>query len=232
MHKQATELHGLVSNIDMENDDKYYKVHEMVGRMRKEFERLKSFMEKIVEGSNENSEWVFIKVNIENEDPESLVRDIDLMVRQGKDNIMLRHENGLGIKHGDWVEIQTVKHPKKDTWDIRVVEMFCHEVNDGESQMVFPYTNYIYGIDVNGVTIYDLLNIYRKQLKNEFAKQGKIFDHLNDPYQSYNHEGGEDQTLTEVKNLTADGMKDTLKKIFEEIKKHPRKQLWQRKRKK
>jgi len=38
--------------------------------------------------------------------------------------------------------------------------------------------------------------------------------------------------LTEVKNLTADGMKDTLKKIFEEIKKHPRKQLWQRKRKK
>lgn len=55
---RANKLYNLVNGMDAEHDDQYYKVHEMVGQLRREYESMRDFLERVNDGKDGPNESV------------------------------------------------------------------------------------------------------------------------------------------------------------------------------
>jgi len=221
LKKWATRLHEMVSNMDMEHDDRYYEIHAEVDRLKMRYQELKQLIDKTRETKYDQT---IINADIEHGNLEELMRDIERLREQGKCYIYVLHENDMGFKYGDWVEVQILGDENQDKWNVRVNEML--------EGIGHPYTWFIRAISVGGRSVGDFLNIYRKRYSRQLGAEdynedsGYSYDIFDDPYAPYTHEEGSQQVLTEVRALPWEEARKLVQKIFETIKAHPRKHLF------
>ena len=116
----ATKLYEMASNMDMENDDKYYRVHEAFNQLRDRYDRLRVNLE--------DKQWIDREFDLDKESIDDVVSATLKNLPDARQVFRLSHHNHRRGYGQDMIEF-IIARPlsRKEEFDVSIDEMFHYE---------------------------------------------------------------------------------------------------------
>jgi len=107
---RATQLYTLVSEMDIEYDDRYYRLYEELGKLQQDYKRIRASVEESIEKKSEVTLWI----DINKDDPKALLPLVQENLHKGIRMVRLLHNNTSEMPYGDWIQF-SFWQPLKDS---------------------------------------------------------------------------------------------------------------------
>lgn len=203
LREEATKVYELVSGMDMESDDRYYKVYEAVDALRKRYERLKEWIEYMVR----EQKFARLTFDPQKDTPEQIIGQIRSYLQRGMASIQFEHYHASPEEqpaYGDYVQLEIFDHSKRKYQHPDLPNTgFRLRISE-----VFAYTRY------ESPYFVALKKILEERYQKKLEEAGSIAGRLHDF-------GGYECDIT-LDYDTLEKLEEDFKLIFSTIKENPR----------